>query len=430
MNQTTHPSEFLLKKIAKLSKRRSPSNSWRVRSIEDTLESAIPVLDAAGITRVSDITALDRIGLPTHVSVRPDASIGSLCVNAGKGVSAQESLASAIMEGIEFHFADQKNSRVVTRRQPFDVFCDELPEGFSFSLFCPDVQAKVCPDVQAKATKNQEVSLLDAFHFETGQRLSVPAELVFHPLTELGSSSFFGTSTNGLCSGNSFSEAVLHGTFEVMERDTQSFLSFRPSVDAINEDALPDYIKDLLGAVRAAGFDVYLLYSPGDWGVHYVQAYIVAESTDPFRATFGSGAHVDPSIAVSRAVTEAAQSRLVHIHGGRDDLVDRHDFFTEKGSDYEKERVTDLLARLRNANSCIDFTSLSQPPLADIENTLSLLNKRIVETGLPGIFCVKLYESENIHVVRVLIPGMEAYSPRQRRIGPRLLSFIKELPQW
>ena len=37
-----------------------------------------------------------------------------------------------------------------------------------------------------------------------------------------------------------------------------------------------------------------------------------------------------------RAITEAAQSRLSYIHGARDDLVNRANFFALRGHDAER----------------------------------------------------------------------------------------------
>ena len=46
----------------------------------------------------------------------------------------------------------------------------------------------------------------------------------------------------------------------------------------------------------------------------------------------GAGSHLKPKIAVSRAITEAAQSRLVQIQGARED-TDREGFIRSVGYD-------------------------------------------------------------------------------------------------
>jgi len=44
-------------------------------------------MPAAGITRVADITNLDRIGIPVFSSIRPMADRGAVSVYNGKGAT-------------------------------------------------------------------------------------------------------------------------------------------------------------------------------------------------------------------------------------------------------------------------------------------------------------------------------------------------------
>ncbi|HUM78125.1 MAG TPA: methanogenesis marker 1 protein, partial [Methanoculleus sp.] len=50
---------------------------------EETLRLARERLPAAGITRVADITNLDRIGIPVFSSIRPTAEAGAISVYNG-----------------------------------------------------------------------------------------------------------------------------------------------------------------------------------------------------------------------------------------------------------------------------------------------------------------------------------------------------------
>jgi len=49
----------------------------------------------------------------------------------------------------------------------------------------------------------------------------------------------------------------------------------------------------------------------------------------------GAGSHLSPEIAVTRALTEAAQSRVVQIHGARED-TDREQVVRTFGYDHMK----------------------------------------------------------------------------------------------
>ena len=77
-------------------------NSETQRTIppEETLLKVESLLPVAGITRVADITSLDRIGIPVFSSIRPMAKDGAISVYNGKGATPVEAKVSAMMEGI------------------------------------------------------------------------------------------------------------------------------------------------------------------------------------------------------------------------------------------------------------------------------------------------------------------------------------------
>src|SRR5687768_14092846 len=87
-------------------------SSLRTVDPAETLAHAKARAQTLGISRVTDITRLDRIGIPVFTSVRPTAVEGSLCVNAGKGVRAIDAKVGAYMEAIEFAIAEPGHSDI------------------------------------------------------------------------------------------------------------------------------------------------------------------------------------------------------------------------------------------------------------------------------------------------------------------------------
>ncbi len=65
---------------------------------EDTFLRVQSLMPAAGITRVADITSLDRIGIPVFSSIRPMAAKGAISVYNGKGATPAEARVSAMIE--------------------------------------------------------------------------------------------------------------------------------------------------------------------------------------------------------------------------------------------------------------------------------------------------------------------------------------------
>lgn len=57
-----------------------------------------------GITRVADVTGLDRIGIPVVMVCRPNAR--SLAVSQGKGIDIEAATVSGLMESVELYHAE------------------------------------------------------------------------------------------------------------------------------------------------------------------------------------------------------------------------------------------------------------------------------------------------------------------------------------
>ena len=74
--------------------------STRVSSVADTLTLITPLCKKIGVTRISDITYMDRLYIPNYVSILPGTE-DTIWVYGGKGPSNAHAKASALMESIE-----------------------------------------------------------------------------------------------------------------------------------------------------------------------------------------------------------------------------------------------------------------------------------------------------------------------------------------
>ncbi len=77
----------------------------RTRAPQQTLDAFRPLLARLGITRLANVTGLDRIGLPVCVAVRPNSR--ALATSQGKGETLPAAMASAMMESIETWHAER-----------------------------------------------------------------------------------------------------------------------------------------------------------------------------------------------------------------------------------------------------------------------------------------------------------------------------------
>jgi ribosomal protein S12 methylthiotransferase accessory factor len=180
----------------------------RTVSPEETLERVGRFMPVMGITRIANVTGLDRVGLPVVMVVRPNSR--SLSVSQGKGMCLAAAKASGLMESIEAYHAE---------RVGLPLRLASL-EQLKYAHKIVDVEA--LPQT-AQARFHPHLRLLwdegyDLLHDEV---VLVPHEMVHADYTTPfppGSGCFIAT-TNGLASGNHLLEAISHGICEVVERD-------------------------------------------------------------------------------------------------------------------------------------------------------------------------------------------------------------------
>ncbi|MFF5447860.1 YcaO-like family protein [Streptomyces sp. NPDC012888] len=258
-----------------------------------------------GVTRVADVTGLDDIGIPVFQAVRPSAR--TVSVSQGKGLTADAARVSAAMEAVELWHAENLPATPATAAAeqlglPYPLTGLDLAEG---SFVHPGLP----------------LPWLDGEGLLGGTVVPVPEPAVRldHTYRAEWTPPLFRTTSNGLASGNTVAEATAHALAELCERDSLARLRTRPRTDWQRLDPGtvddPD-CRDLLERYAAARVTVDIVVADLEPACFEVR---IRSEAHPVTYT-GAGCHLDPAIALSRALTEAAQSRLTAITGARDDL--------------------------------------------------------------------------------------------------------------
>lgn len=135
----------------------------------------------------------------------------------------------------------------------------------------------------------------------------------------------------------------------------------------------------------------------------------------------GAGSHLKPEIAIARAITEAAQSRVVQIQGARED-TDREGFIRSVGYDRMK-RLNWFWFEEGEKISLSEVKDLSgKSPTENIDIILEQL-KGLTEK----VIVVDLSREEiAVPVVRVIIPGFELFTIDRDRKGQRITAGKKK----
>ena len=218
------------------------------------------------------------------------------------------------------------------------------------------------------------ISWLEGFDLLRREPCWVPAEIVHTDYTQ-PLDGYFLAGSNGLASGNHLVEAIIAAICELVERDAVALWS-ASGIRARAQRALdlasiddPD-CRALLAKYAEAGIAVRLWNVTTDIGI----PAFLCDIRDPsggeprrLRRFHGAGCHPDRAIALARALTEAAQTRLTYIAGIRDDLLP---------SEYEEppnaEIADALLDALRRRASPHSFREVPSFAADDLGQDLAL----------------------------------------------------------
>lgn len=387
----------------------SQETGIRIMPPEKTLERVLPILPKIGIRDPENITMLDNIGIPVFAVDRPGASQGAVKNYNGKGVTPEQAEASAVMEAMERYSAEQRDD-------------DEIVYG-TFSQACEvgltiDPKDLILPYRTLDIYDTAEIAWVQGFEMLRGSPIWVPACAVFHPYFPDTDLQLFRYHTNGIASGNTMEEAILHALFELIERDAWSMAEDRGRAFAdvmVDDDSVPGR---LLKKFEEQGIKIYLKDLTHDIGIPTIGA--AADDTvtkDPELLTIGVGTHLNPEIACIRAITEVAQSRTTHKHGVKGNarlLKIANDMGYDKVKAVNRIWYSELEEKVRLK----DMKDLSTPyVLDDIEVVLD----RLVKTGFDMVIAVDLTRPETgIPVVRMIVPGLEVSTMDPEREGARL----------
>ncbi|MBN1455437.1 MAG: YcaO-related McrA-glycine thioamidation protein [Methanomicrobia archaeon] len=373
----------------------------------ETLSRVEPKLPTAGVTEVTDITGLDRIGIPVFICLRPNAADGAVTVHNGKGTTPEEAQVSAIMEAVERWSAEVGDRELVVesyaRLQKQEQVVN--PGELVLPGYVRDVEDLRIPWVKGYDLLQEE-------------SIYVPANAVFHPLPpRYERSKLFRTNTNGLAGGNELEEAIFHGLAEVIERDAWSLVEITrdtgPAVQVADGE-----IRSLVDKFLNVSVSVLIREITSDVGIPTFAAVSDDERLrDPALLTIGMGTHTDASVAIKRAITEVAQSRLTQIHGARSgspaaemNRLMGYEWMRKQNRHwFEVVRDEDFASAAARSLDTDDF-------LTDITHVLTLLKAR----GFEQVIVVNLTrEAIGVPVVRVIVPGLEQYGVDGDRIGRR-----------
>ena len=368
--------------------------TYRAASPTETLDKIVPMLwEKFGITRVANITGLDDINIPTYLAIRPNSKI--LTTAQGKGITHDLAKISAIMESIESWHAE--------RIRPPKLFGSYAQLKRDHELLELGQLVNGNFDLELDALNEKELSWAQGVELNSGREICFPSSLIDLDSIVLSTNRLgcFPATSNGLASGNTIDEAICHGIFEVIERHSWMLSESTPPHHVDLSTITSPHIQALLQKISRATVQFKICDMTSANGVPTYSAVLFDLSgTRDLDFFIGAGAHLSSVVALSRAMTEAIQSRLTMISGSRDDLYPVNYLFKRKLNQRNSTKFDTFKPNL---------TPFVETPVpvgftACIDELLTRLKRQ-------GFEQVIVYDHTRpdigVPVVHVIIPGMQ-----------------------
>jgi bacteriocin biosynthesis cyclodehydratase domain-containing protein len=359
--------------------------------------------------------------------------------SGGKGMSDIQARVSAIGEAIErysgVYRAEEELLRSATHRQLGSEAID-LRDVLLFS------------DTQYANRDAWNVTLHTPFHY-VPRAFEQEAQLNWTPLWSLTNHTFkylptsycyYGfpepqgfcyQDSNGCASGNTLAEAILQGFLELVERDSVAIWWYnrlkRPAVD-VESFGCADYFKKLRTHYASLDRTLWVLDLTSDLGIYTFGAFSARSGAATEDIIIGFGAHLDPEIAILRAITELNQFLPMVAHDAGSSapryLVDNPD--TVEWLQTATLATHSYLVPCDDApmKTLADYSSRASADLRDDVETCVAIAR---EVGLETLVLDQTRPDVGMPVCRVVVPGLRHF---WRRLGPGRLYDVPVQMGW
>ncbi len=403
--------------------------AYRLRSPEETFAALRDQISPiTGIVRrLEPLAGRDDPLRPVYAAIVPappsdDHAKDFFLPGWGRGRTQAEARASALCEAIERYSGMAHGDEPLVRARAAD-----LGEGAIHPrelLGYSDAQYQNRTELNARMIERRhaipepfddraEIAWAPAWSLARPERRYLPAAYCYNRFPRPEEARFFPQDSNGQAAGSCLEEAILHGLFELVERDAVALWWYnrapRPKVDLQSfEDR---YFDEVYGRYESMGLPVWVLDITSDVGVPAFTA--VACDADARRLTVGFGCHLDAKVAVERALTELNQlfSPKRALPPGWSGVPLREQVYLFPDEQKAPRAASDFAAARRgdlrdDVLACVDlFARAGLDPFA-------------IELTQPDI---------ELSVVRVFAPGLRHFWPR---LGPGRLYDVPVRLGW
>jgi ribosomal protein S12 methylthiotransferase accessory factor len=335
----------------------------------------------------------------------------------GKGSTAEQGEASALMEAIERYSGIFQGDEIrVTRRftdfPPGDAILPNDVLLFSDAQYERDqASTTTAPDETssppARFDRSAKIEWSPVWSLRDQRFKYLPTGLLYFFYRGPGQ---INADSNGCAAGNTLAEAIVQGFLELVERDAYAIWWYnRLQRAAVDLGQFNDsYARDLQSQLADAERRLWVLDVTSDLEIPTFVAILHWMQNGQENIEFGSGAHFDARIALLRALTELNQFLSIGLMGGGTGEKSSLDGSTPL-------RLSDHPFLTPGDNPALQLGFGSEFGSLDTREQVSACVRLAERAGLDVLVLDQTRPDIEVPVVRVIVPGLRHF---YRRFAP------------
>jgi ribosomal protein S12 methylthiotransferase accessory factor len=333
----------------------------------------------------------------------------------GKGSTAEQAEASALMEAIERYSGIFQGDEIRTTKRFTDFESGEAINPEDVLLFSdvqyrsPEAEPDNSHPVPGRFDPSAKIEWSPVWSLRDQRFKYLPTSLMYFFYG--GGEGSYSADSNGCAAGNTLQEAIVQGFLELVERDAYAIWWYnrlqRAELDLSQFD--DSYVQDLRAQLGDQGRKLWVLDITSDLGVPTYVAILHWMQNGHENIEFGSGAHFDSRIALLRTLTELNQFLSIGLMNGGSGEKPSLDNITP----LELKNYPFLLPNGRPANPIISGSKFG--PLGDTRKQVDACVEIARQAGLDLLVLDQTRPDVETSIARVIVPGLRHF---YRRFGP------------
>ncbi|ADQ66953.1 bacteriocin biosynthesis docking scaffold, sagd family protein [Halogeometricum borinquense DSM 11551] len=389
---------------------RTVRRDYRDAAVDDSLARAERALD-------------DRTGLVAQVGERESFPVPYYLAQTADTRGFSDARAAEFAAGVD---PDWDAAFMKALGEALERYCAGVYRASEFTVAPERTRARpvsparfVRPDSYRAPDAEEPIPWVDGENLATGDTVSVPAEFVHYPPPDTRHKPPI---TTGLGLGNSGTEALLSGLYEVIERDA-TILAWYSSFDPLKLDVADEGYRALVKRARSENLTATPLLVTQDVDVPVIAVAVHRDGEWP-QFAMGSGASLDVADAARSALAEALQNWMELRSMGPERAN------AEKGAIGEYADFPDAARRFVNAGPAVPAASVGPDDVPSGKAELDAVVERVADAGLDP-YAVRTTTTDvaslGFEAVRVLIPEAQPLFQGDPFFGARATSVPEEL---